>query len=379
MQNKVCFLDVSRTISRLHLPTPTGIDRVEQAYIAHFSSNYPSSFAVARLGQEYLFTDLKAFSALTFRDQDKLGFLGRDGFRFRLSPGQRRTKAVIRKRFDWISERAFCTKITEHAGDGAVYLNVGHSRALLPLWQRFRDVPLMLIAMVHDVIPLSHPHFVRPRSIDNFKKFLEGLRNFTRVICVSKTTQEALSSEGTFPNMSVAPLGISFSNQRAASASASRESFFLAVGTLEPRKNYSLLFDILENGDMPGPLVIVGQRGWESDAFFKRLEGLVARGLVDWRTDATDDELQTLYERCAAVLFPSFVEGFGLPAYEAVATEAPLIASDIPVFREAFGRSVPLLDPTNVSTWSAALKTTERFRSRVSVPTWDNHFQEAGF
>jgi glycosyltransferase involved in cell wall biosynthesis len=116
---------------------------------------------------------------------------------------------------------------------------------------------------------------------------------------------------------------------------------FLAVGTIEPRKGYDVAlvaFDRLWSSGFDARLVIFGRRGWY-------VEGVVAaitthpefgRRLF-WFEDGSDAELDYAYGQTDAVICASYAEGFGLPIAEAARRERPVIASDIPVFREVGG------------------------------------------
>lgn len=125
--------------------------------------------------------------------------------------------------------------------------------------------------------------------------------------------------------------------------------YFLAVGTLEPRKNLQLLLHVFDQlwkerkGDMP-QLVLVGGGGWKNRALRETLEGISAPvtplGYVD------DNDLPALYSGARALIFPSLYEGFGMPVRESLACGTPVIASNIPEIREAGGvHGVTYVDP----------------------------------
>ena len=71
----------------------------------------------------------------------------------------------------------------------------------------------------------------------------------------------------------------------------------------------------------------------------------------------SDDELATLYASCAAFVFPSFYEGFGIPMHEALLAGAPVLCSDIPVFREIGGDLVHYTDPHDDTILAKAIVT----------------------
>lgn len=105
--------------------------------------------------------------------------------------------------------------------------------------------------------------------------------------------------------------------------------YFLFVGTKEPRKNLPLLLEAFRKMTEDVELVLAGPRGWEEEPWRKLVTDRVrVAGYV------TKAELRALYRGATALVMPSKEEGFGLPLLEAMASGAPVIASDIPVFRE---------------------------------------------
>jgi len=119
--------------------------------------------------------------------------------------------------------------------------------------------------------------------------------------------------------------------------SSLKETYFLYVGNAYPHKNLEFLlngFKIFTDQQKNVRLVLVGK----DDFFYKRLkEKVVAMGLsnsVIFLQNVEDDELGNLYHHATAVVLPSLMEGFGLPAVEAMGAGSLVVASDIPAFRE---------------------------------------------
>jgi glycosyltransferase involved in cell wall biosynthesis len=128
--------------------------------------------------------------------------------------------------------------------------------------------------------------------------------------------------------------------------------FFLAVGTLEPRKNLKALlagFNALLRTTAHRPqLVIVGKEGWLHDEFPLMIRGEGAAGLVKLTGYLPDSDLRALYSSCRAFVFPSVYEGFGLPPLEALACGATVIANRIPSQIEVLGNAAILVDMSDV-------------------------------
>lgn len=113
------------------------------------------------------------------------------------------------------------------------------------------------------------------------------------------------------------------------------------VGTVERRKGHAQVlaaFERLWSRDIDVRLVIVGKSGWLVDDLVSRLRRY-AEGTerVVWLEHASDRELLDLYASASALLMASEGEGFGLPLIEAAQHDVPLIARDLPVFREVAG------------------------------------------
>jgi glycosyltransferase involved in cell wall biosynthesis len=115
----------------------------------------------------------------------------------------------------------------------------------------------------------------------------------------------------------------------------------LMVGTLEPRKAHAQALDAMELLWQRGAvlnLVIAGKAGWLTEALAQRLREHAKLGhRLFWFDNASDAFLAQLYSRCTALLAPSQGEGFGLPLVEAAQHGLPIIARDLPVFREVAG------------------------------------------
>lgn len=132
-----------------------------------------------------------------------------------------------------------------------------------------------------------------------------------------------------------------------------KDKYFLYVGNAYPHKNLELLLHAASKAGVR--VVFVGK----DDFFYKRL-GIQPKTV-------TDPELSQLYKHAQALVFPSLMEGFGLPALEALANNCPVIVSDIPVFHELLGESAIYFDPHSVDALAKILK-----RTMVKRPAVDS-------
>jgi glycosyltransferase involved in cell wall biosynthesis len=141
------------------------------------------------------------------------------------------------------------------------------------------------------------------------------------------------------------------------------EKYFLYVGNAYPHKNLERLLKVMSNvkcsakGGSNVQLVLVGAE----DYFYKKLKQKVKEmGLeknVVFYGEATRGELNNLYKNALALVFPSLMEGFGLPAVEAMANGCLVLASDIPIFHEVLGEAAIYFNPYDVGDIVIKMKT----------------------
>jgi glycosyltransferase involved in cell wall biosynthesis len=166
--------------------------------------------------------------------------------------------------------------------------------------------------------------------------------------------------------------------------------YFLVLGTIEGRKNHRLLLDVwdrlvAEHGQQAPRLIIVGARGWQAAEVFRRLDDLgPLAAFIDERPACPDDELAKLMAGACSLLMPSFAEGYGMPVFEALEFGTPVIAADLPVYREVAGDIPIYLDPADVLAWANAIlryvadgperrEQLQRMQG-FHVPDWRSHF-----
>ncbi len=108
--------------------------------------------------------------------------------------------------------------------------------------------------------------------------------------------------------------------------------YALFVGTLDPRKNISLLLDLYERMPQPlrlrFPLVVAGFEGWDNANTIARLRAGERGGWARYLGFVDETTLPLLYAGARVFLYPSRYEGFGLPVVEAMASGVPVICSN---------------------------------------------------
>lgn len=245
-----------------------------------------------------------------------------------------------------------------------------------------RDVPSLVT--VFDLTPLSHPHFHQPAVVTAFRAAMpQAVARASCVVAISDATAD--ETRRRFPAAAsrtrVAGVGLPEAFLEPLPASG-RRAGVLFVGTIEPRKNVPLVVETarrLRARGYRGPVTIVGKPGWGT---FDVTQAIAGISDVRYHGYVDDRVLRTLYRRAAVFLYPSAVEGFGLPVLEAMSQGAlPLISSDA-ALREVVrdpALVVDVNDPDAVADsilrWSADRAArearTERLVRRARRYTWE--------
>ena len=149
------------------------------------------------------------------------------------------------------------------------------------------------------------------------------------------------------------------------------DQFLMFVGTVEPRKNLATLLhafeEVLRTTELRPQLVLAGKIGWKSDEVLLQLKQSPMADRVRMPGFVSDEELRALYSSCAAFIYPSLYEGFGLPPLEAMACGAPVIASRIPSIKESVARIVSATDSNDLARNVIELLRDEQARQSLSI------------
>lgn len=200
---------------------------------------------------------------------------------------------------------------------------------------------------------------------------LDAMRNASGFVFISESARNEF--ERVFPGWlreSGMPNTVTLlaSNETAMPPAVDREdtesSYWLFVGSLEPRKNISGILDALdlywEKSSDPKPLKIAGGEGCETDKLRWRIADRASKGMVERLNYVPEERMSQLYAEATAFLFPSWYEGFGLPVLEAMTEGCPVITSDNTSLPEVGGDAVLYVDPESPESLAEAMLRLER-------------------
>lgn len=226
-------------------------------------------------------------------------------------------------------------------------------------YQLLRNNGVTVKFQVYDLLCLLQPQHFVPGAEETISTWLQVVGEGDGAICISQSVSEELHdwmSRRTWKRLRQFRLesnllGADFndsSNNLGIPAEATHVlktlrqcPTFLMVGTLEPRKGHAQTLDAFEylwRSGVDINLVVVGKQGWMVEDFVERLRKHSERcNRLFWLEGISDEYLESIYSASTALIAASYGEGFGLPLIEAGQHRLPIIARDIPVFREVAG------------------------------------------
>lgn len=239
------------------------------------------------------------------------------------------------------------------------------------------------VITVHDLNFLLYPQFQTPDSLRYYAGNIRAaVREADHILAVSRSASDDLGNllgvpaekitvqpEGVTPDFRPLPVQEVQGTLRRLNLPA---TYLLFVGTLEPRKNLTGLLEAYHTllGDSAVlPLVVVGQRGWLYEPIFEKAAELGLGEHVRWCENVTPADLPAVYNGAAALVLPSFYEGFGLPALEAMACGIPTVVSKRGALPEVVGDTGLMIDPDRPDSLVEALRcilTDSELRQRSS-------------
>lgn len=304
--------------------------------------------------------------------------------------------------------------MTYRAGDHFIGLDLQHFvvQAQQAYYRRMRDAGVNVRFVVYDLLPIQWPNCFVEGALSLHERWLDVVTEQDGAICISKSVADELTSwirNKKTAKVSHFDIGWFHLGADLASSVPTRglpehainvltklkhKPSFLMVGTLEPRKGYAQVldaFELLWKTGVEVNLVIVGKQGWLVDLLAERLRmHCEYNSQLFWLEGISDEYLEKIYAISSCLIAASYGEGFGLPLIEAAQHKLPIIARDIPVFKEVasehafyFNSSDSFGLAKEINEWLELYKADQHTKSgEMPWLTWEQsakHLEEALF
>jgi glycosyltransferase involved in cell wall biosynthesis len=258
---------------------------------------------------------------------------------------------------------------------GDVLITVGmawQDGFLARLLAKKQEHGIKVVMFCHDLIPIDFPHLVAPSEVVFFQRCYADLVGCAdKILCNSSYTRDRLVHFlANFDHRPILatlelgsdPLPATTLEWPAALPPLRPGRFVLCVSTVEIRKNHRLIYHLWSrlNETEPAllpPLVCVGGPGWRTDDLMRLIAAdRNLRGKLILLRGLADGDLGWLYRNCAFTLYPSFVEGWGLPVAESLSYGKYCVASTAPSIAELSRGLLDLLDPLDFAAWHREIR-----------------------
>ena len=388
------LLDISRLLIGAWRAMPTGIDRVEYAYVRHWLMSNPDCVTFILRGPLGSLVAVPQSLVREMLDALEKRRLGEPGWEEASKPAARLALSAMARLSLGRGAHDIARALARPREN--IYLLVSHMGADRPgVITSLKRKGVKFIPLVHDLIPATHPEYASPSGAERHFRRVEAFAGLADGIITNSDTTALellphLRPGLDRPPIIAAPLGIDtpFPDPN---YPIPANPYFVCIGTIEPRKNHLLLLNTWRLlAQRMGPdtpkLILIGKRGWENENIVDMLERCPALvGVVREYHDLPDKAVARLLQGARALLFPSFVEGYGLPLAEALALGVPAICSDLPALREVGGDVPEYLDPLDGLGWRRLILDFAEHDSRMreahlrrisnwAPPSWERHF-----
>lgn len=283
--------------------------------------------------------------------------------------------------------------------DSSWYLNIWQSVSYA------KEKGVTVIGVTYDLIPISHPQFCDETLGSVFDRWYGlSMHYFDGYLSISKSVMESLKeylieqgADLDKYSFDYFTLGSDFDQAssddvmpraKLRSVYKNKSSIYLTVSTIEPRKNHRVIFQAMKKLWKDGvdiSWVIVGREGWRVEELLKEMKNHKEYGKKFWIFNDLDDEgLRYCYRHSKALIFPSIIEGYGLPIIESLYYGLPVLASDTPIHREVGKDNIDYFNIDNSEPLERILDAIENDTRElrtvdmgsISISTWDESARE---
>lgn len=226
-----------------------------------------------------------------------------------------------------------------------------------------KEAGILLVNVVYDMLPVLTPQYSGHSTQAMFDYYSEVIPLSDLVLAISESTKRDLTKwlkgrKLSVPAIETFRLGDDFALSEPEKPHdevflrnfKKNSTFILCVGTIEARKNHTLLYYTYklaaERGEELPMLVVVGRRGWKTDDIFDIMStDPEMTDKIIFLQGTSDEELSWLYRNCAFTIYASFYEGWGLPIAESIAYGKPCLSSNTSSMPEVAGDLVGYFSP----------------------------------
>lgn len=263
---------------------------------------------------------------------------------------------ITNKIYNMFSMAVILNKTVEiKKGDTLILLDRLLLTQFSDLLRSFKNKGVKIVSLQHDLIPLRYKQFCLQKDFESFSKYIKNsvqlsdslitISNFVKDD-LEKYIKEERNVLDINKNIKISSYRHGYDIDNVKTKIETNSKFrnvfavptYIIVSTIEPRKNHKYLldaFDIIWNQGIRVNLLIIGKIGWMVDKIITRIKNHQQFGKQLFMiNNMSDTELLYCYKNAKALITPSITEGFGLPIIEALSQKTPVLASDIPVFRE---------------------------------------------
>jgi glycosyltransferase involved in cell wall biosynthesis len=257
----------------------------------------------------------------------------------------------------------------------ATYLRAAFDPRLVDLYHEPNFFPLRTrlptVVTVHDLSAVLHPEWHPASRVALFEKeFLPRISEIAHVLTVSDAARAEIIRTFNLPPERVTRayngVRVGLRSRPAAEIAPTLrrlglpDAYFLHVGTLEPRKNLLMLMQAYAAlpGDLRArcPMVLAGTWGWRFEQLAGYFESIAKHRNVIHLGYVAEEDLPAVYGGARALVFPTWYEGFGMPAAEMLARGGAVLASDTPAVAEVLGSCGYRIDPADADGWQSAMR-----------------------
>lgn len=226
--------------------------------------------------------------------------------------------------------------------------------------------PFKTVVTIHDLSYLYFPGEFLKKDLYQLRNWTQyALKNAVKIIAVSDTTKKDIVKEYMVQEKKITVIHNgynAFSTTKLstshyppfdfAQGKLSTTSYFLSVGTIQPRKNLSMLissFALFHKNHPTYKLLLAGKKGWLYEDIFKQVVKMKMDKAVTFLGYVSDEEKINLFNNATAFILPSLYEGFGIPLLEAMSYGCPVISSNSSSLPEVGGNACLYFDPRNTT------------------------------